>query len=51
MVGVGFRPYLSGGRWVSTDKTDDLTVDPQVAESYQEANERGANAKGEGRIP
>lgn len=25
-------------------------LDPDVAESYQEANERGANAKGEGRI-
>jgi hypothetical protein len=32
-------------------RADGLTVDPQVAESYQEATERGANAQGEGRIP
>ena len=32
-------------------RADELTVDPQVAEAYQEATERGANAKGEGRIP
>jgi hypothetical protein len=25
-------------------------LDPEVAESYRAANERGANAKGEGRI-
>jgi len=25
-------------------------VDPEVAEAYEEANERGANTKGEGRL-
>jgi hypothetical protein len=28
-----------------------LTAPPEVAESYREATERGANAQGEGRIP
>jgi hypothetical protein len=32
-------------------RADGLTVDPEVAESYEAATERGANAKGEGRIP
>jgi hypothetical protein len=32
-------------------RADGLTVDPDMAESYQEATERGANAQGEGRIP
>jgi hypothetical protein len=32
-------------------RADDLTVDPQVAESYEEALERGANVPGEGRVP
>jgi len=30
---------------------DELDVDPEVAESYEEMAERGANQKGEGRIP
>ena len=30
---------------------DGLTVPPEVAESYREATERGANAQGEGRVP
>ena len=32
-------------------RADELTVDPEVRESYQEAAERGANLEGEGRIP
>ena len=31
-------------------RAESLTLDPEVKESYEEANERGANAKGEGRI-
>ena len=31
-------------------KADDLELDPDVAESYAEANERGARQEGEGRI-
>ena len=30
---------------------DGNTLDPSVAQSYKEANERGAAQKGEGRIP
>jgi hypothetical protein len=30
---------------------DSLEVDPEVAENYEEMAERGANQKGEGRIP
>jgi hypothetical protein len=30
---------------------DRNTLDPAVAERYREANERGAAARGEGRIP
>jgi hypothetical protein len=30
---------------------DGLTAPPEVAESYRQATERGANAQGEGRIP
>lgn len=29
---------------------DELTLDPEVAEHYEEMNEIGANVKGEGRI-
>jgi len=29
---------------------DELELDPQVAESYEDAIERGANVEGEGRI-
>lgn len=29
---------------------EDLELDPEVAEEYKEAIERGANQKGEGRI-
>jgi hypothetical protein len=32
-------------------RAEGLTVDPEVAESYRASAERGANAKGEGRIP
>jgi hypothetical protein len=29
---------------------EELELDPEVAEAYEEAIERGANVKGEGRI-
>jgi hypothetical protein len=29
---------------------DELELDPDVAEAYEDATERGANVKGEGRI-
>jgi hypothetical protein len=32
-------------------RAEGLTVPPEVAESYRDATERGANAQGEGRIP
>ena len=32
-------------------KADGLTVDEDVKESYRESTERGANQKGEGRLP
>jgi hypothetical protein len=31
-------------------QAENLKLDPDVAKSYEEANERGANQKGEGRI-
>jgi hypothetical protein len=30
---------------------DSLELDPEVAKNYEEMAERGANQKGEGRIP
>jgi len=30
---------------------DELELDPEVAENYEEATERGAKQEGEGRIP
>lgn len=33
------------------EAAEGLKVPPSVAKSYREANERGANAKGEGRLP
>jgi len=30
---------------------DELELDPEVAESYEDATERGAKQEGEGRIP
>jgi hypothetical protein len=32
-------------------RADSLRLDPDVAKSYEEATERGANVKGEGAIP
>lgn len=32
-------------------KADGLSVDEDVKQNYQEATERGANQKGEGRVP
>lgn len=32
------------------ERAEQLELDPEVAESYREAAERGAHAKGEGRI-
>ena len=32
-------------------RADELSVDPGVARNFEEAAERGANQKGEGRIP
>ena len=32
-------------------RADELTVDPEVRENYQEAAERGANVQGEGQVP
>jgi hypothetical protein len=31
-------------------RADELELDPEVAEAYEEAIERGANVKGEGQI-
>jgi hypothetical protein len=32
-------------------RAEGLKVDPDVAKSYEEATERGANVKGEGAVP
>ncbi|HEU0130392.1 MAG TPA: hypothetical protein VFQ85_05300 [Mycobacteriales bacterium] len=33
------------------ERAEGLTVDPEVAENYREATERGANVQGEGAVP